>query len=132
MRDPLRVEMAVAVDIDRHGAAAVAARDHLEAEEARELELLPERPHRTPLTNARAAEGRRRGRAARAARQLRLIGAAAMLDAIGAAGIHCLAPQMVVGLAHVPTRPATDAVVPVGQACLVGDLPAWLPGHRGA
>src|SRR3546814_1381758 len=54
MRDPLRVEMAVAVDIDRHGAAAVAARDHLEAEEARELELLPERPPRTPLTNARA------------------------------------------------------------------------------
>src|SRR3546814_14039395 len=70
------------------------ARDHLEAEEARELELLPERPHRTPLTNARAAEGRRRGRAARAARQLRLIGAAAMLDAIGEAGIHRLAAEM--------------------------------------
>src|SRR3546814_8751989 len=132
MRDPLRVEMAVAVDIDRHGAAAVAARDHLEAEEARELELLPERPHRTPLTNARAAEGRRRGRAARAARQLRLIGAAAMLDAIGEAGIHRLAAEMEVGLARVPHRPAADAVVEVEQARLVGDLRAWLRGHEAA
>src|SRR3546814_3228785 len=92
------------------------ARDHLEAEEARELELLPERPHRTPLTNARAAEGRRRGRAARAARQLRLIGAAAMLDAIGEAGIHRLAAEMEVGLARVPHRPAADAVVEVERS----------------
>src|SRR3546814_17626346 len=104
MRDPLRVEMAVAVDIDRHGAAAVAARDHLEAEEARALELLPERPHRTPLTNARAAEGRSRGRAAGAARTFLLIAGAAILDALGVTGSHPLSGGKADGLARVHTH----------------------------
>src|SRR3546814_7282668 len=74
------------------------------------------------LTNPGTAKGRGRGRAARAARQLRLIGASAMLDAIGEAGVHGLPTEMEVGLARMPHRPAADTVVEVEQGRLVGDL----------
>src|SRR3546814_8514973 len=84
----LRIEMPRRLDIDRHRAAPVGAFDHLQAERAGTFEILPERPHRTLLTNSGTTEGRRRGRAARTARQLRLIGASAMLDAIGEARVQ--------------------------------------------
>lgn len=61
VRNAVRVEMAFAFDIDRHRATPVAALDHLQAERARELEILAERPHRTRLNelgdHRRAAAG---------------------------------------------------------------------------
>src|SRR3546814_14826339 len=107
----LRIEMPRGLDIDRHRAAPVSAFDHLQAERAGEFEILPERPHRTLLTNSGTTEGRRRGRAARTARQLRLIGAPAMLDAIREPRVHGLTAEMEVGHARMHHRPAPDTVV---------------------
>ena len=67
-----------------------------------------------------------------AARQLGLIGAAAMLDAIGEAGVHLVAAEVEVRLAGVAHRPAADAVVKVEQRGLVGDLRARLGRHKAA
>lgn len=75
-----------------------------------------------------AAIRQRRGRAAGAARQLRLIGAAAMFDAIGEAGVHLLATEMEVGLAGVTDRPLADLLVEIEQAGLAGDLGVGLAG----
>ena len=56
------------------------------------------------------------------ARQLSLIGAAAVLDAIGEPGVNLHAAEVEVRLARVAHRPAADAIVEIEQAGLVGDF----------
>ena len=84
------------------------------------------------LADAGTAKRERRRRPAVAARQLRLIGDAAMLDAIGVAGVGLLAAEMEVGLAGMAHRPFADAVVELEQAGLVGDFGARLGRDQAA
>jgi hypothetical protein len=79
-----------------------------------------------PLADPRTAEGQRRRRLAVAAGELRLIGDAAMLDAVGKAGVRLVAAEVEVGLAGVTDRPFADLLVEIEQAGLVGDLRARL------
>ena len=67
-----------------------------------------------------------------AARQLGLIGAAAMFDAIGEAGVHLLAAEVEIGLARVAHRPAAHLVRQIEQRGLAGDLGAGLGWHKAA
>src|SRR5690606_31299361 len=82
--------------------------------------------------NARAAIGQGRRRAAGAAWQLRLIGAAAMLDAIGEAGIDLLPAEMEVRLAGMTERPFANLLVEIEQARLVRHLRAGFGRHQPA
>src|SRR5699024_2179922 len=61
-----------------------------------------------------------------------LVGYAAMLDAIGKAGVGLLTAEIEVGFAGMAHRPLADAVVEVEQAGLVGDLRARLGRNQAA
>jgi hypothetical protein len=78
------------------------------------------------------AKGQRRRGAAGAARQLRLIGAAAMLHAIGEAGVHLFTAEVKVRLARMAQRPLADLLGEVEQARLVRHFRAGLGGHEAA
>ena len=65
------------------------------------------------LPNPRPAKGHWRGRTPNAAWQLRLIGATAMFDAIGEAGVYGHAAEMKIGFTGMPHGPATYAFVQV-------------------
>src|SRR3546814_4791230 len=73
-----------------------------------------------------------RRRTARAARQLRLIGAAAMFDAIGEAGVHRFAAEMEIRLARMAHRPFADALRQVQQRRLARNVRAGLGGNQAA
>src|SRR4051812_50090324 len=82
--------------------------------------------------DSRPAERKRWRRAAVSAGELGLVGDAAMLDAIGEAGVGRLSAEMEVGLAGMAHRPLADAVVEIEQAGLVGDLGARLGRDQAA
>ena len=84
------------------------------------------------LPDARPAEGQRRRGATIAARELGLVGDAAMLDAIGKAGVGLCPAEMEVGLARMADRPFADAVVEIEQPGLVGDFRARLGRDQAA
>jgi hypothetical protein len=48
-----------------------------------------------------------------AARQLRLIGASAVIHAIGEAGVHLVSAKVKIRLTRMPHRPAANAVVQI-------------------
>jgi len=67
-----------------------------------------------------------------AARQLCLIGASAMLDAIREARVHLFTTEVEVRFTGVAHRPATDAIIEIEQAGLVGDFGARLGWNQAA
>src|SRR5690606_5624697 len=87
---------------------------------------------RRASADARTAERQGGRRPSGTARQLRLVGAAAVLDAIGEARVHLLAAKVEVRLTRMAHRPATHAIVEVEQAGLVGDLGARLCRYQPA